>query len=88
MLFVYDILLQSINRECNMKSDISVVFEVLFTLRMFVCNKKSRHHLPKRVWQSLWRLDSPGFHTYPHHVRYKFLESGHHPSQCVRLDYM
>ena len=48
---------------CNMKSEIFEVSEVLFTLRMFVCNNKSRHHLPKRVWQSLWRLDSPGFHT-------------------------
>jgi len=47
---------------CAMRSDIYGVSEVLFSLRKFGCNNKSRHHLPQRVWQSLWRLDSLGFH--------------------------
>ena len=40
------------------------VSEVFFTLRKFGCNNNSRHHLPKRVCQSLGRLDSLGFHTF------------------------
>ena len=41
------------------------VSEVFFDFRKFGCNNNSRHHLPKRVCQSLGRLDSLGFHTDP-----------------------
>ena len=37
-------------------------FRGLFTLRKFGCDNNSRHHLPQRVWQSLWRLDSLSIH--------------------------
>ena len=47
-------------------NDIFGVFEVFFTLRKFGCDNNSRHHIPQRVCQSLWRLDmldSLAFHS-------------------------
>jgi hypothetical protein len=35
-----------------------------FTLRKFGFNNKLRHYHPQHVWQSLWRLDSLGFHSF------------------------